>query len=230
MFRLWWKYIKQHRKAIGVTVLILAVVIVLVIAGYSLNWTGFKGKTIWDWLNLLGVLAIPVVVGLGTAWLSSQQAQEDALQRYLDTMADLLLDEKLRESKSQAEVRAVARTRTWTVLRSLDPGRRKIVFTFLVDSDLLSIIDLSRADFSGMNLRGVDLRGVNLSEANLQDIDLRGADLSGAALNFANMQGARLGGANLNGLDFIATRVTKDQLLEARSLKGTTMPDGSIHS
>ena len=24
------------------------------------KWTGFLGKTLWDWLNLLGILAIPL--------------------------------------------------------------------------------------------------------------------------------------------------------------------------
>jgi hypothetical protein len=32
-------------------------------------------KTLWDWLNLLGVLAIPVVVGLGAVWYTAQQGK-----------------------------------------------------------------------------------------------------------------------------------------------------------
>lgn len=228
--RLWQQCVKQYRITIGVTVLILVVVVALIIAGYSLDWTGFKGKRVWDWLNLLGVLAIPVMVGVGTAWFSRQQAREAVLHGYLDKMADLLLNENLRESRSNTEVRAVARTRTWLVLRLLDPARRRILFTFLAESDLVNIIDLSKADLGGTNLRGVDLQGTNLSEANLQNADLRGANLSGAHLNFANLQGTRLGEANLDGLDLLAAKVTTKQLLEAKSLKDTTMPDGSVHS
>jgi len=108
--------------------------------------------------------------------------------------------ENLLESEINTEVRAVARTRTWTVLRLLDPAQREILFTFLAESELLSIIDLSNADFSGTDLRGADLRGANLSNANLA------------------------------GLDLMGTNVTIEQLLKAQSLKGTTMPDGSIHS
>src|SRR5579884_319264 len=59
------------------------------------NWTGFVTKTLWDWLQLLGVLGIPVVVGIGAAWLSyrqnlttsqiaEDQQREDALQAYID--------------------------------------------------------------------------------------------------------------------------------------------------
>ncbi len=206
----WWRQIQQHRKASGIIALTLAGVILLILVGYQFDWTGFKGQKLWDWLNLLGVLAIPVVVGVGTAWLSTQQARETALHEYLDKMADLLLNESLRASKTNTEVRAVARTRTWTVLRLLDPGRRKILFTFLAESELIGIIDLRNADFSGTNLRGADLRGADLSNANLRNADLQGA--------------------NLDGLNFMAAQVTLDQLLEAKSLKGTTMPDGSTHA
>jgi len=206
----WWQQIQQHRNTVGIIAFTFVGGVVLLLAGYQFDWTGFKGKRLWDWFTLLGVLAIPVVVGVGTAWLSTQQARETALHDYLDKMADLLMRENLRESKINTEVRAVARTRTWTVLRLLDPARRKILFTFLAESELLNIIDLSNADFSGTDLRGADLRGANLSTANLRNTDLRGA--------------------NLAGLDLMGTNVTIEQLLKAQSLKGTTMPDGSIHS
>src|SRR5260370_22489639 len=37
------------------------------------RWTGFSGKTLWDWLQLLAALAIPVVIAAGTLWFSAQQ-------------------------------------------------------------------------------------------------------------------------------------------------------------
>jgi hypothetical protein len=33
---------------------------------------GFSGKTGWDWLNLLGVLAIPFVIAAGTLFFTQQ--------------------------------------------------------------------------------------------------------------------------------------------------------------
>ena len=54
-----------------------------------------------------------------------------------------------------------------------------------------------------------------LSEANLSRAVLFQADLSGAVLDNANLSGAV---------------VTEEQLEKAKSLKGATMPDGSIHS
>src|SRR3989442_684979 len=75
---------------------------------------GFAGKTLWDWLQLLGILAIPAVVALASILFSMQQSQmseaisqkqhqtdlqiaqdqqqEMALQTYLDRMSELLLD------------------------------------------------------------------------------------------------------------------------------------------
>src|SRR5215472_15235918 len=39
------------------------------------QWVGFSEKTLWDWLQLLGILAIPLVLALGTLWFSTQQSQ-----------------------------------------------------------------------------------------------------------------------------------------------------------
>lgn len=203
-FSMWWPSILRHRALSEGIAIALVVSIVAVVAGYHLNWTGFQGRTLWDWLNLLGVLAIPVVVGVGTAWISTEQAREAALHGYLDKMADLLLSENLRQSKTNAEVRAVARTRTWTILRLLDPGRRSILFAFLAESDLINIIDLSKANFSGADLSGADLRSADLRTANLSNANLRGA--------------------NLDGLNLLAANVTMAQLLQAKSREGTIMP------
>jgi hypothetical protein len=39
------------------------------------KWSGFSEKTLWDWLQLLGVLAIRLLLALGTLWFSAQQRQ-----------------------------------------------------------------------------------------------------------------------------------------------------------
>src|SRR5712692_9709064 len=145
--RSWWEQIKQHLVTILVVAIIVVVAIALIIVGYRFDWTGFNGnnksgKTLWDWLNLLGVLAIPVVVGLGTLWFTSQQGKvnnavsrdsqnETALQAYIDKMSELLLEKKLRESAEDDEVRKIARVRTLTVLPRLDGRRRRSVVQFL---------------------------------------------------------------------------------------------------
>lgn len=179
--------------------------------------------------------------------------REAALQAYINEMSELLLHENLRESQPDTEVRKIARVRTLTVLPRLDEERKRSVLRFLYEGFLimtdksivsLGFADLSRANLSKLlllliNLSGADLNEANLEEAvldkailthtnlrdaNLRDVLLNGADLSGAMLLGANLSGAIIDEANLN-----EAKVTPEQLAKAKSLKGATMPDGSIH-
>src|SRR5918994_93405 len=75
------------------------------------RWTGFRGKTVWDWMDLLIVPLVLVVIGLGFTMLldarqqdlenqraeaerelAVQRAQDEALQAYLGQMNTLLLE------------------------------------------------------------------------------------------------------------------------------------------
>jgi predicted small lipoprotein YifL len=76
---------------------------------------------------------------------------------------------------------------------------------------------------------GANLRGANLSEADLREADLQQADLSGADLSGANLSTAYLAGADLTGADLSGAEVTDEQLAQAKSLEGVTMPDGTKH-
>ena len=85
----------------------------------------------------------------------------------------------------------------------------------------LSSANMSRADLSGANLEDADL-----SEADLSEADLSKADLDNAKLIDANLSGAELSYADLNE----AEGVTKEMLEQhAGSLRGATMPDGTIY-
>src|SRR5438105_1055948 len=102
-FRSWWQQIKQHpyAYATGFLVLLVLALILFILSAYRFgwDWTGFNSETnqititntskgnytatisqpsksLWEWLNLLGVLAIPVVVGLGAAWYTARQGKE----------------------------------------------------------------------------------------------------------------------------------------------------------
>jgi hypothetical protein len=231
---------------------VLVVVIALIFIEVRIYGTGFTGKTLWDWLQLLAALAIPLVVGFGAVWFTIRQGKvadaenkdnqrETALQVYIDKMSELLLDKQLRDSSEEDEVRKVARVRTLTVLSRLDSDRKRSVLQFLYESGLIDkdrcIIDLSggssygldgadlyEADLFGVTLSGASLRGVRLGKANMIAANLSGANLSRAYLYDADLQHADLSGANLS-----FAKVDVEQLKKASSLKGATMPDGSIH-
>ena len=71
----WWQQIKRPLVIgiIAVSVLLVALIVVEV----RLYGTGFAGKTLFDWLSLLGVLAIPVVVGFGAVWFTGEQRKAE---------------------------------------------------------------------------------------------------------------------------------------------------------
>src|SRR5215204_7665162 len=120
------------------------------------RWTGFRGMTVRDWLDLLVVpLALVVISFLFTTQqdqrqqkienqraeaereLAVERAQDEALQAYLDQMSGLLLERDLRTSEKGSEVRTLARARTLTVLGRLDPSRKTALMQFLYRSALL---------------------------------------------------------------------------------------------
>src|SRR5215204_3936154 len=226
--------------AVGVIVMI-ALIGIFIGLGYRWPWTGFgetsykkpngerevqPRKTLWDWLQLLGTLAIPVVLAAAGFWftqqanhqqdlnekqrakaerdLAEQRAQDAALQAYLGQMGNLLLDEDLRASKEDSEISTLAQARTLTVLGRLDPTRKVAVIDFLNEADLIQsvhqeapVIALAGADLSDTNLRGVRLSGATLSNADLDGADLSDAFLDGADLGDASLDGADLSNANL---------------------------------
>ena len=148
---------KQFKRFIAVAFFLTFTLIIILGYWFKWDWTGLNahigpnvqqyqpGKTLWDWLNLLAVLAIPLAVGFGTLWFTTQQSKtqdaenednqrERALQEYIDKMSDLLLKENLRhsifklsidgnlvitgvETKPDEEVRTIARARTLTGVR-----------------------------------------------------------------------------------------------------------------
>lgn len=240
--------------------------------------TGLKGKTLWDWLQLLGVLAIPLVVagatllfGIQQADLAQQQHENDQkianqqyeadkqsaldqqeatiLQTYIDNIQNLLLNYNLLKSTSGDDVATLARARTLTALRGLDPQRKGILLNFLYEANLIgysdhntnkllsSIIDLTGAHLTGADLThtyltnadltNADLTGANLSDADLTNADLTNADLTNGHLSDAHLSDAHLSHANLTdailtGADLTDAFLTGTDLSHA-ILSGSTV-------
>jgi pentapeptide repeat protein len=278
--RSWWQQIKYHPfVTMGIIVALIALTAFAIgVIYFGWDWTGFTGgaskvtmsntskgtttstelqptKTLWDWLGLLGVLAIPVVVGFGAAWFTAQQGKvsdrentdnqrETALQAYIDKISELLLREHLGESPGNHLVETIARARTATVLRTLDPVRRGSLIRFLSkagvllkcteDEKAIAGLDLHGADLSDLNLFNANLSASNLSGAYLNDADLRDAflvetNLRNAVLIGADLRKTHLARADLREAILIGAIVSPEQLASAKTLQGATMPDGSVH-
>ena len=123
--------------------------------------------------------------------LALNTQREDRLQKYLDSMSQLLLANGLRKSEINDEVRNIARARTLTVLYQLDQERKRNVLQFLYETNLISkhvdgnIVNLERIDFSGgdyslLTLCDANLQKILIWKSIMQLMDLRGADLTEA--------------------------------------------------
>ena len=238
---------------------IIAVLVLLALAG-CFTWlirsgrmdTGFdpytapnplteRGKTFWDWLDLI---LVPLVLALGAGmftWVTNkrerdaaerrtqadreaqqrqfEQAQrieedrlhEAAFQAYLDRMTELI-KEGLCASAANDPKRSIAVARTVTALRQLDSQRNRLLLSFLRDSNLIG--GSSIVLLAATDLSGANLCKAPLRETDLRFVDLRGAKLDGAILRNANLQGATLNGAHLANADLCEADLREARLLD----------------
>ena len=207
----------------GIVIMVVLVPTILVL--YDYVEAGFSDKTLWDWMEVLGVPVVVVVIGGLLAMaaqragrsaelqreLATDQAREGTLREYLNHMSDLILNHDLSEASEDSPVRAVAHARTHGALRSLNGTRKGILVRFLQESKLISkdepVVSLTMADLSASDLSGADLRSSEFSRANL-----RNADFSSA---------------NLRGANLYRSVVDEEELAKAHDLVGATMPDGT---
>src|SRR5215472_12647663 len=117
-FRSWWKNTSKMLDAVVILMLVVLIaLVVVIILGYTNNWSwaGLRGKTLYDWLQLLIIPAVLAVGGYLFNFTTSRNEQkatqlrdqteldiaidnqrEAALQAYIDSMSELLLEKKLR--------------------------------------------------------------------------------------------------------------------------------------
>ena len=213
---------------------------------------GFRGKTLWDWLPIVGAFLVLVVIALGMwaitwhqgkleqrrvlqeRYLAGERARDEALQTYLSEMGSLLLEEDLRVSEKGSEVRTLARARTLTVLEMLDPERKSEAMQFLDEANLLhtspSKPKVPLISLEGANLIGTDLQNANFTGAKLEGADLRATDLRRAYLTdgwliYTDLSGADLQKADLSGVHLHVADFRGADLRGAIGITGQELAD-----
>jgi len=171
------------------TIAIIFVVLVVLIAIFGWEWTGFARRTLYEWLD---ILIIPIVLAVGVYWLEVRQgereqaiadqraqerAQDAALQAYFNEIGQLLFDRQLRDSEEGDEVRALSRSRTLAILDNLDAIRKRHLLQFLYEARLINregrVVPLDDANLRNTNLRYITLEGAALDGAILENADLK---------------------------------------------------------
>jgi uncharacterized protein YjbI with pentapeptide repeats len=187
------------------------------------------GKTLWDWLSLLGV---PITLAILGYWLqqiqqkraeevakeqrelAADETKEEVLQVYFDRLSALLVDKNLLaiavkvNSKEPEKLQATPEEQE-LLDSAVDVIRARtlsILRRFKNDKERKNrvIRFLIEADFISklkLNLSDAILSDADLSRADLRSARLRGADLSRADLSRAKLRGARLRGADLRYAD-----------------------------
>lgn len=187
--------------------------------------TGLRQKTFWDILQLLAILAIPIVV----AWYSADQNNAIAIANLRLNEAGLTINTsqqtinlettqrqqvlQLEEADMQDYFNRISDLLLNNNLRTSNPGdearsiARARTLTILPELNGFQKGDIIRFLYETnliandgdtiINLNGADLSTINLKGANLTNINLSGTNLTDADLSGANLSKANLSGANL---------------------------------
>ena len=178
---------------------------------------------------------------------AEEQRETRLLNDYTQRISSIIPQEP-QYGKTTDSTRTAASALTMNTLRQLNPEYKVALLRYLykrklIDDDFRVVI-LQGADFHGCNLAGLDLSdtdltGANFSQADMHNVKLLSAtliavnfnstNLAGADIKSADLHNADLRNANLAGADLEGTiGKSIEQLLQAHSLAGARLPDGSV--
>ena len=213
------------------------------------------GKTLWDWLSLLGVPLTLAMLGYLFQYqqerrtqgvlkeqekIASNEIMEDVLQGYFDRISILLIDQNILSIaiKRNADIATfeenelldsavdVIRTRTITILRRFKNDIERKTSVIQFLSDA-DIISKLNLSLNEADLSGADLMGVKLEGANLNFANLSDSNLFGANISRANLQGANLQGANLQGANLQGANL-QGANLQGANLQGANLQGANL--
>lgn len=216
---------------------------------------GLRGKTLWDWLELL---IVPVALGAGAIWFDSeanlraenmqrqrevvqrdiedQRAKDAVLSTYFDDLSNLLLERGLLESQRGSAVRDIARAKTLSALSQMDGNRKGFIVRFLYEVDLIK--GSSPVLYLGGAITGKpavdeivpsrgDLNGAVLHRLFMGELNLTRVHMVGADFRWAILNKANFIGTDLRNADFTGARL-KEARLSGADLTGALLHDANL--
>lgn len=232
------------------------------------DWTGLgaftapnenysRGKTLWDWLDLL---IVPILIAIGVWWLNKSQEQtklrieadkqrQTTLETYFDKMSELV--SKLipaittNQTNEISIMKSIIRTRTLTLMKVMDENRKGQALQFIYELDLLGKIceinlkgadlndaDLSPATLENAKIKSVFAKNVNLKNSNLKKADFTSSDFSNSDLTDTNLEETNFTNTDLSNVKFINANLTKTVLTNAivnsADFKGATFNETNL--
>jgi Pentapeptide repeats (8 copies) len=198
-------------------------------------WTGFKEKTLWDWLDLL---LVPVFL-LSFSWffqweedrrqteiqnkeaalqiaLSTSRYQQEVLKDYFKDIPNLVADDRQIQKLPIKEVLG-ARTLVTIQIFKDNSELKSQVIRFIGNASLSRFVPLKRLDLKETNLSYVDL-----NSADLRMTQLHKANLTGALLNSAHLEDVNLIEADLRGADLQEAKINENTSMTGAKYDGCT--------
>jgi uncharacterized protein YjbI with pentapeptide repeats len=221
----------------------------------SNRWIGFSGRTLWEWLNLLGVLAVPFVVTLIGLYFTQQVTEQQALVGERQHQTDLRIAQDNRQNDLKIANDQQQETTLKTYLDDMsdlllnhnlhssklgdevrEVARERTLTTLRrlkADRNKVVLQFLQDAHLIGMknafiDLSRADMSGDDLRGVNLNSVNLIGANLNGASLSGASLYKATLVLATLSGANLESANLESANLSEA-SLYGANLSEASLY-
>ena len=180
------------------------------------------------------------------AMREQDQRQADEINRrilfkeYIDDIKEILLNRNIDENLEKSLL--YIRIQTLTVLRQLDPSRKRDLILFLYESRLLRHDQYPRIDLSGADLNGLALTksfahachlpSLYLPGIYAENLILEGCYLESAIFDNASMGAARFDSCNLAYVKLSNTNLTRAQLwnnnMYSANLTGASLVQSSI--
>ncbi len=219
----------------------LAVIIILILAPliafaylYEVKWTGFvqdefpksetieyhQYKTLWDWLQVVGLPLSIAVLGLWVNYGLKQRdesrqlaaSQADALRSYYEILSGLVTSgQPTDDSALVARRRGLLRAVTLMTLRQVDADGKSAVVQFLTETNIAGLTHSQHfvqniiADRHTSNdldeytiaLDGADLSYGNYRHVKFDNVSLCGVIFTGCNLDFVSLRGASIDNSDL---------------------------------
>ena len=250
----WWLKNKRLLMSATITIITILIAFVLLVYWFGWDWTGFNSgeskititstsqgittnteiqpaKSLWDWLQLIGLLAIPIVVGLGTVWFTSrqtqvseanrtQQSKESEANREKPHQTDLEIAEKNREREQETAIKIAADNQHAVAFRAyLEKMSELLIERGLAKPTPGDLVPKIARIQTLAVLLGLDsirkgsvlqfLYESGLINKDYRIVDLSYADLSGAISVAFNLSGADLSNVNLSKVDLTEANLTE---------------------
>ena len=205
-----------------------------------------EGKTLWDWLSLLGVPLSLAILGYVLQQQQQKRAEklseeqrkiaenetkEEVLQTYFDRLSVLLIDRNLialSNKSNSPKITSIALSNK-SNSSTITPEEQELLDSSLdvIRARTLSILRRfeNDAERKGNVIKFlIETEIIGKSKLNLQWAELQGAELPGANLTEANLQGANLTKANLTKANLQGANLS-GAILEGADLSGADLKD-----